>query len=295
MSVLNRETFFRVLSAVVALPVLFYVIITDDFRSLPILAGSIVISLFSLYEFYMITRRSDCEMAFVKTGLLFGFLFNVAAYLLGFGKFYGLGRYVGGSGSYIILSLLFLLVVTVMVLQLFSRPLKGASYSVAVTVLGVVFIVLFSSHLVLLKSLKDGVFYIMTLIVVVMLNDSGAYFGGLLLGKHKVGFELSPNKSWEGYFSGLLFGVLGFILANQFSASFFGRELFSMIEAVFLGIALSILADMGDLVESAIKRDGGIKDSGSIIPGHGGMWDVFDAIIFTLPFFYYYIVFRGLF
>ncbi len=293
MSVLNRETFFRVLSALVALPVLFYIFITDDFLSTPILIGSIVISLASLYEFYMIVDRGDDGSPFVKTGLLFGLIFNIAIYLLGFGKLYGLGRFAGGGGNFI-LSILFLMVVVVMVLQLSSRSLKGASYSVAVTVLGVVFIVLFASHLILLKSLKDGVFYIMTLIVVVMLNDSGAYFGGLLLGKHKVGFELSPNKSWEGYFSGLFFGILGFILANQVALSFFGRELFTMMEAVLLGIFLCFLADLGDLVESLIKRDGGIKDSGSIIPGHGGMWDVFDAIIFTLPFFYYYIVFRGL-
>lgn len=156
------------------------------------------------------------------------------------------------------------------------------------------YIVLSISHLILLKSLKDGVYYILILIVVVMLNDTGAYFGGILFGKHKAGIEASPNKSWEGYFSGLLFSIIGFILANQVCISFFSRELFSMIESTILGIIVSVLANTGDLIESAAKRDGGFKDSGSIIPGHGGMWDVFDATMFSLPFFYYYLVLKGI-
>ena len=67
-----------------------------------------------------------------------------------------------------------------------------------------------------------------------------------------------------------------------------------MLECTILGIVISILANVGDLIESAVKRDGGFKDSGSIIPGHGGMWDVFDATIFALPLFYYYLVFKGI-
>jgi len=62
---------------------------------------------------------------------------------------------------------------------------------------------------------------------------------------------------------------------------------------VLLGVALSVLGNLGDLIESAVKRDGSIKDSGSIIPGHGGMWDVFDALIFSMPLFYYYLMLKG--
>ena len=182
----------------------------------------------------------------------------------------------------------------ILLLQLFTRPLKGGSYSLAVTAFGVFYIAFFVSHIILLKALKDGAFYILLLVAVIMLNDTGAYFGGLIFGKHKAGIAASPNKSWEGYFSGLLFGMISFILGSQIITSFFSRELFTMLEAACLGIVVSLLADIGDLVESAVKRDGGIKDSGRIIPGHGGMWDVFDAIIFVLPFFYYYLVFKGI-
>ncbi len=294
MSGLNRETFIRILSAIVTLPVLAYALMTDDFLSFPILAASVIISLFSLYEFYMITDRGAEGRAFVKTGMLFGLILNLVMFLYAFGKPMGFSRFVGDFDGRVMIAFIIVFIAVILVQQLFTRPLKGGSYSLAITVFGVMYLVLSISHIILLKSLRDGVYYIMILIAVVMLNDTGAYFGGVLFGKHKAGIEASPNKSWEGYFSGLLFSIIAFILANQVCVSFFSRELFTMIECVILGMILSVLANVGDLIESAAKRDGGFKDSGSIIPGHGGMWDVFDATMFSLPFFYYYLVFKGI-
>jgi len=295
MSALSRETFIRILSAIVTLPVLAYALITSNFLSIPILMASVIISLFSLYEYYMITDRGEAGKAFVKTGLFFGLMLNVVMYLYAFGKPLGFSRFFGDSDVWVIVAFFVLFIAVILVQQLFTRPLKGGSYSLAVTVFGVMYIVLSISHIILLKSMLHGVYYIIILVAVVMLNDTGAYFGGVLFGKHKAGIEASPNKSWEGYFSGLLFSVIGFILANQVCVSFFlKKELFTMIECTILGIVLSVLSNIGDLVESAAKRDGGFKDSGSIIPGHGGMWDVFDATMFALPFFYYYLIIKGM-
>lgn len=294
MSVLNRETLTRVLSAIITLPVLVYVIITDNFLCLPILLASVIISLFCLYEFYMIADRGEEGSAFVKTGLIAGFILNVIMYVFAFGKPLGVSGVVAIFDSRVVTAFFMLFIAVILVLQLFTRPLRGAAYSLGITVFGVFYIVLSVSHLILIKSLVDGVYYIIILIAVVMLNDTGAYFGGVMFGRHKAGIEASPNKSWEGYFSGLLFSIVAFILTNQIFASFFSRELFTMIECVILGIIVSVFANIGDLVESAVKRDGGFKDSGRIIPGHGGMWDVFDATIFALPFFYYYLIFKGI-
>lgn len=294
MSGLNRETFIRILSALVALPVLAYALITNQFMSIPILLASSLISLISLYEYYMISDRGEEGRAFVKTGLLFGLVLNVIMYFYAFGKPFGLSDFFENFDGRVILAFFVVFAAVVLVQQLFTRPLKGGTYSLAVTLFGVMYLVLSISHLILLKSMRDGIYYILILIVVVMLNDTGAYFGGVLFGKHKAGIEASPNKSWEGYFSGLLFSIIGFILANQVCVSFYSRELFTMLECTILGMVISVLANLGDLVESAAKRDGGFKDSGSIIPGHGGMWDVFDATMFSLPFFYYYLVFKGI-
>jgi len=294
MSGLNRETLIRILSALVALPVLFYALITTSFLYIPVLLASVIISLVSLFEYYMISDRGDDGRALVGTGLFFGLMLNILMYFYAFGKPLGFSRFFGDFDGKVFIAFLVIFISVILVQQLFTKPLKGGIYSLAVTVFGVMYIVLSISHLILLKSMKDGVYYILILIAVVMLNDTGAYFGGILFGKHKAGIAASPNKSWEGYFSGLLFSIIGFILANQVCVSFFSRELFSMVESMALGIIISVLANIGDLVESAIKRDGGFKDSGSIIPGHGGMWDVFDATIFSLPFFYYYLVLKGI-
>lgn len=296
MSVLNKETLTRILSAVVTLPVLIYVLITDDFLSLPILFASCIISLTCLYEYYMITYKSEDEKPFITAGMIAGFCINLVMFLYAFGKPFGFSGVASGFDARLIMGFTVVFVAVVLTLQLFTRPLKGGAYSMAVTVFGVMYIALSVSHLILLKSLRDGSSYILLLVAVVMLNDTGAYFGGIMFGKHKAKIPASPNKSWEGYFFGLLFSLVAFILGNQVIASFIthGPTLFTMLESAFLGIVVSVLADIGDLVESAVKRDGGIKDSGRIIPGHGGMWDVFDAIIFVLPFFYYYLVFKGI-
>ena len=294
MSGLNRETLIRILSAIVTLPVLAYALITDSFLFIPTLIVSVLVSLITLYEYYMISAKDENNRPFISTGLMGGLILNVIMYFYAFGNYFGSSRFFHSLDVRAFIGLFVAMIAILLVQQLLTRKLNGGIYSLAVTLFGVMYIVLSMSHILLLRSLIDGSFYIVILVVVIMLNDTGAYFGGVLFGKTKAGFEASPNKSWEGYFSGLLFGIIGFILANQVCISFFSKELFTLIECAALGVVLSILADIGDLIESAIKRDGGFKDSGSIIPGHGGMWDVFDAIIFSLPFFYYYLVIKGI-
>ena len=289
----TKTTLMRIGSAVVALPVYAFAIITDMFNGLPILFVSLVISLVTLYEYYTISHRDEEGGPFLATGIVAGFVINIIMYFFAFGKVYGYSRFIGVFEARAVTGFLVIVLTAVIIIQIFKRPLKGANYSMATTVFGLVFIVFSTTHIILMKSLYNGMYYILILNIVVMLNDSGAYFGGVLYGRHKVKFKASPNKSWEGYFSGLLFSILSVIITNQIFASFFRVELFSMIEAAVLGIVLSVCANIGDLIESVFKRDADVKDSGAIIPGHGGMWDVFDALIFTYPLFYYYLVITG--
>jgi phosphatidate cytidylyltransferase len=130
--------------------------------------------------------------------------------------------------------------------------------------------------------------------IVIILNDAAAYFGGVLFGKHKTNFPVSPNKSWEGYLSGLFISIIAMIATDFFYSRFLNKDLFTLSESIILGIVLSIAGNLGDLAESAVKRDTAKKDSGSLLPGHGGMWDVFDAMIFSLPLFYYYLMLKGI-
>ncbi len=293
MSDVKKNILIRVMSAVVALPVYVFTIVTDLAQSIPILVCSLIVSMACLFEYFSMTNRGEEGRPFVKTGMAFAVVINIVMYLFAFGKLYGYGRFIPGFDARVFMGVITLFMAVILVFQLFMRPLKGAAYSVGVTLFGLIYIVVSFSHIILIKSLADGVFYLLILNIVVMLNDVFSLFGGVLFGKHKTKFPVSPNKSWEGYFSGLLFSVLAMVITNQVYISFFNKNLFGMLESVFLGIALSVLGGLGDLVESAFKRDSSAKDSGSIIPGHGGMWDVFDAVIFSQPLFYYYLLLKG--
>lgn len=293
MSDVKKNTLMRVLSAVVALPVYVFAIVTDFAQSIPILLCSVIVTLACLYEYYQISDKGEEGKPFASYGYAAAVIVNIAMYLFAYGRLYGYSRYIPEFDARVILCIVSVFLSVILAVQLFTRPLKGAIYSTGTTLFGLVYIVFSFSHVILMKALADGVYYVIILNIVVMLNDTFAYFGGVLFGRHKTKFPVSPNKSWEGYFSGLLFSIIAMVITNEVYASFFDRRLFGMMEAVLLGIALSVLGNLGDLVESAVKRDGSIKDSGSIIPGHGGMWDVFDALIFTYPLFYYYLVLKG--
>ncbi|MFO0702117.1 MAG: CDP-archaeol synthase [Nitrospira sp.] len=155
---------------------------------------------------------------------------------------------------------------------------------------GVLYVGLPLSTVVSARSLPAGAFLVLFLAVVTWASDSGAYYAGTLWGKHPLMPSISPKKTYEG----LLGGLIGAIAAALLAQLWFASEL-SWIDAVALGILLTLTGLIGDLFESAIKRRTGVKDSGGILPGHGGMLDRIDSLLFTAPTFYYYVAHvRGL-
>jgi phosphatidate cytidylyltransferase len=226
-------------------------------------------------------------------GLIAGLLVNVLVYFFTFGKVMALSSYFAEYDARWFFALIVVVLIAMTVTQIFVRPIKGGIFSLSATLFGVIYIVLFFSHIIMIRSLTNGFIYLLILHVIVMINDTFAYFGGVFFGRHKTGLMVSPNKSWEGYFSGILFSMIAVIVVNEFFSIFYSLHLFGTIEAAFVGIFFSLAGDLGDLVESAVKRDGKVKDSGRLIPGHGGMWDVFDALVLSLPLFYYYLKLKG--
>ena len=287
------DTFQRIISAVIALPVYFFLIFFDQYYTVGILLISLAVTLSCLYEFYQIAASKGGGTPFIIPGMAAGFVINIIIYMFSFGRVYGFERYLAIFDVRIVLAVFVFLGVIISALHIVIRPLSDGIFSLATTIFGIIFIVLPFSHIILMKALPDGIYYIFILHLVILFNDTFAYFGGVFFGTHKTGFPVSPNKSWEGYFSGMLFSTVVIIVANEAFQIFFDRHLFSLPEAILLGMLLSLLGNIGDLVESAIKRDAEIKDSGRIIPGHGGMWDVFDALIFVFPVFYYYLKLKG--
>ncbi len=121
-------------------------------------------------------------------------------------------------------------------------------------------------------------------IVAIWICDTAAYFVGLSIGKHKLFPRISPKKSWEGAIGGFLFSGLGFALMAHF-----WLPVIPTVHAIILGILIGIIGQLGDLSESLLKRDAGIKDSSNIIPGHGGILDRFDSILFVAPLVFIYL------
>jgi len=130
---------------------------------------------------------------------------------------------------------------------------------------------------------------IMGVLFLVWASDTGAYFVGSKFGKHRLFEKISPKKSWEGFFGGIaLAAITGYFLAHYFT------EL-STSQWIVCGILAAITGTAGDLVESMFKRKAGVKDSGKILPGHGGILDRFDAYFFVIPSVYFYLYTEGFF
>lgn len=140
--------------------------------------------------------------------------------------------------------------------------------------------------LMAIRNFEEGGWWVVSALVITWGNDTAAYFFGRFLGKHKLYPEVSPGKSWEGFFGGFV-GAIGFMLVQR---QFFTPFL-TLTDCIFLGLCGSLLGPAGDLCESMLKRAYGVKDSGNIIPGHGGMLDRIDALIFNAPMVMLYVQF----
>lgn len=156
-------------------------------------------------------------------------------------------------------------------------------------ILGIFYIAGLGTHIGLMRGLEYGIFWVFITLAATWLNDTVAYFAGHKWGRHQMASHLSPGKTWEGWIGGLIGSAIGVFIFWRF----FPNPL-SLGQALgLIGIA-AIFGPAGDLCESLIKRSLGVKDSGHMIPGHGGMLDRIDALLFTAPLFYYFAVWVGM-
>ena len=154
----------------------------------------------------------------------------------------------------------------------------------AVLLFGVLYVGLTLGTLLSTRSLPEGEWLIFFLFLVTWAGDAGAYYAGMTLGRHKLAPVVSPNKTIEGLIGGLLLAVLVAFLARAWFL-----PSFSPIDCLTTGLLLTGAGVVGDLTESVLKRSAGVKDSGGIIPAHGGMLDRLDSLLFAAPALYYYV------
>ena len=302
----------RIVVALVAIPAILWTVMQGGYVFFLFVA---VISGFSLYEFYMMAEKKGAVP--LKTlGLLFGLMINFSfvyeraqvdlyQFLISMGV-----RISLFSQLQFLLVLLLKLLLFVLLVELFRK--KGSPLlNIGSTVLGVLIISLFFGTLVAIRELfpygfptykffsgglassenltvinRWGGYTVASLLASIWICDTAAYFGGVSFGKHKLFERVSPKKTWEGAVFGFVFAVATMIVAQQYLL-----EYLRLFDAIVIGGLVGVFGQMGDLVESRFKREADIKDSSAIIPGHGGVYDRFDSLVFVSPIVYLYLDF----
>jgi len=180
--------------------------------------------------------------------------------------------------------------------QLTRLDLASAITGSAATLMGVVYVGWLLSHFILMRNwpmpepgVDLGFFLVILTIATTFLADAGAYFAGRAWGRHKLIPRISPGKTWEGAAGGVVVGSAGLLLTKLVFDHWIFATHFPFYHAFILGPLLVVVSIFGDLAESMLKRDAGVKDSGVIVPGHGGILDRLDSILFTVPTAYYYL------
>lgn len=262
----------RVITGLLFLPV-FY-LFTWKLPPVYFTALVIVAAVVGQYEFYRMARARGARPLLVP-GMFFGALVVLEFYQP---LFPGLGR----------LFVIAAAVLVVLIGRLFSsRPVDGALEDMASTCLGIFYVALLFAFQVGIRMETDGKQWVVFLFFVIWASDIGAYSIGIPFGKHRLYEKVSPKKSLEG-----LVGALAASAGMALICRIWFMPAMSAAEAAGLALVLALFGTVGDLAESLFKRAAGVKDSGVVIPGHGGILDRMDSMLFAAPVLYYYLRMR---
>jgi phosphatidate cytidylyltransferase len=274
MGIDRRQLAPRLLTAFVGGPV---IIICSLVGGIPFLLAMNLIIGAGLFEFYRMMEVKGIR-PFKTVGIAAGLVVSWYVYFQG-GVF---------SGLFITLML-----ITIMGMELLRRDGELAVFHISTTILGVFYVAWLGSHIILLRQLGEGVegtdlggFFVLLAFVLTWGADTGAYFVGNAIGKTKLLPRVSPGKSVEGAVGGVVVAIMIAFIARATIV-----PLLTVVDALVLGLTAPVMAVLGDLVESLMKRDVKIKDTSHALPGHGGMLDRFDSVLFVAPLVYYYLRF----
>lgn len=292
----------RIATAAVLIPIVLALILRAPVWALAIVAGSV--ALLTIHEFLKLTESYGVQPMDLPTHLFSGLFFLLLAIsssgetpLMSTGKFLVALGFTAAIVPFIFLTR-----------AMRGQDLRSGYPSAAASVFAFTYIALPLGMLVQLRQQWAGAFYLLYLLLVVWAGDIFAYFVGKSIGRHLMAPRISPKKTWEGAIASVVASAaVGWLLfghAEQISMALlraglilrpdgmYGQEVPPMGTVIVLTIVLNIAAQLGDLVESLIKRGAGVKDSGSILPGHGGMLDRIDALLFAAPVLWYYAAWR---
>ncbi|MDQ3174580.1 MAG: phosphatidate cytidylyltransferase [Acidobacteriota bacterium] len=269
----------RIITAVIVLPFLIASILISWLQLLFVVLAALAM-VAGLFEFYVLAKRRD-----LKPDAAIGYLAAAALFTV----FYF--NDPGPSSDLLMMQLIPLILIVFTAATLIAATLRGAPFdkmiaSTGATILGVLYVVLLGSHLVAVRTGFNQALsadLLCFFFLVLMGSDTGAYFVGRAFGKRKLAPSISPVKTWEGVAGGLLAGLLMGTIAHFW----FFREL-PLKLALPLAAVMTVVGILGDLTESALKRSAGAKDTANILPGHGGLLDRLDSLLFNAPVIYYF-------
>jgi len=292
----------RIATAVILIPIVLVLILRAPVPVLAVVAA--VVALLTIHEFLRLTESYGVKPLRWPTYLFTGLFFALLAICAG-GEtpLLSTGRFLVGMGFAASIAPFVFLTIAMRREELSSGYPAAAAAS-----FGFAYIALPMAMLVQLRQQWAGAFYLLYLLLVVWAGDIFAYFVGKSMGRHLMAPRISPKKTWEGAVASLIAsGGVGWALfanAEQISSVLLRAGLITRPGGMFaleppavgpilaLTVALNIAAQLGDLVESLIKRGAGVKDSGAILPGHGGMLDRIDALLFAAPVLWVYMAWR---
>ncbi|MGB5823227.1 MAG: phosphatidate cytidylyltransferase [Proteocatella sp.] len=254
----------RIVSGLLLLPIFFLVIIKGGIF---IYLGGLICSLIGLYEFFRVFEKSGYKPLKITTYMATTIMYTAMTYS-------------GMDFSYIIISIAYI-IIAAGAIYIINRRIRVED--LMITLMGYIYVPVFLSHINLLSI--EGSIFIWLLFIFAWGSDTCAYFAGMFFGKHKLIPEISPKKTIEGAIG----GIIGTVILTLLFATYFKEP--NLLYFIPLAVIGSIVSQIGDLFASAIKREFGIKDYGNLIPGHGGILDRFDSILFTAPLTYYGITF----
>jgi phosphatidate cytidylyltransferase len=260
MSISNTAT--RIIVSVIAIPAILLACYFGEYYFFAFVLG---IGILSYFEFWMFVMKKDIYANFF-VGIISVGVIITNSYL----------KFIAGFPLFITILLL------LTIIELF-RNKASAIINLGTSLLGILYFGLFASALLFIREIyqveyTQGGLLIISMFASIWICDSAAFFGGTAFGKHKLFPRVSPNKSWEGAIFGLLFAVLTMVISKVLFLDFL-----SWIDVTTIGLIVGIVGQIGDLIESLFKRDAGVKDSSTLIPGHGGIFDRFDSLLYTAP------------
>ena len=267
------NTSIRVLVSIVAIPLL---VLLAYVGGVYFFSFVLIISGFSFYEFAVMSKLKGANVN-VNFGLVGLIIIILNSY----------------RNIFNTIHILILFVIILVAFELFRKN-GSAILNLSTTLLGLFYFGIFGSTLIAIREFypnleglyQQGGYLIISIFATIWICDSAAFFGGTALGKHKLFPRVSPKKTWEGAVFGFVFAILAMLLARILVLDFL-----SLKDALMLGLIIGLFGQIGDLVESLLKRDAQIKDSSNLIPGHGGIFDRFDSLFFSAPIIYLYLTY----